>query len=55
MPTVLRVKGFRFFFYSNEGMEPLHTHVAKGGGAAKYLAQGTGVRFDPRVFASRAM
>jgi hypothetical protein len=24
MPTVLRVSGFRFFFYSLEGSEPPH-------------------------------
>lgn len=27
MPTVLRVGGYRFFFFSNEGREPLHIHV----------------------------
>lgn len=27
MPTVLRLKGFRFFFFSNEGNEPRHIHV----------------------------
>ena len=30
MPTVLLQKGFRFFFYSNEGTEPLHIHVMNG-------------------------
>jgi len=30
MPTALRVSGFRFFFYSNEGNEPMHIHVEKG-------------------------
>ena len=29
MPTVLRSQGFRFFFYSNEGNEPMHIHVTK--------------------------
>ncbi len=33
MPTVLRVDGYRFFFYSNEGNEPPHIHVQK---AEKY-------------------
>ena len=28
MPTVLRVKGYRFFFFSLEGTEPPHIHVA---------------------------
>jgi hypothetical protein len=29
MPTILRIRGFRFFFYSNEGSprEPAHIHV----------------------------
>jgi hypothetical protein len=30
MPTVLKIDGFRFFFYSNEGNEPKHIHVKKG-------------------------
>ena len=34
-PTILREKGFRFFFYSNEGLEPPHIHVVKGGNEAK--------------------
>lgn len=36
MPTVLRVKGYRFFFFSLEGREPVHIHVDKGDGYAKY-------------------
>ena len=34
---VFRYKGFRFFFYSNEGnpREPLHVHVRAGGHEAK--------------------
>ncbi|WP_414707529.1 DUF4160 domain-containing protein [Rhodoferax sp. UBA5149] len=27
MPTVLRISGFRFHFYSDERMEPPHIHV----------------------------
>ena len=30
MPTVLMVRGWRVFFYSNEGREPLHVHAQKG-------------------------
>lgn len=29
MPTVLYIKGYRFFFYSQEGYEPIHVHVIK--------------------------
>lgn len=38
MPTVLRWKGYRFFFFSNEGdpSEPLHVHVRKGTRVAKF-------------------
>ena len=37
MPVVLRYKGFRFFFYSNEGSprEPIHVHVCSGNSEAK--------------------
>ena len=35
MPTLLRVEGFRFFFFSNEGQEPPHVHLSKGDGVAK--------------------
>lgn len=31
MPTVLRVDGFRFFFFSDEHL-PMHIHVEKGDG-----------------------
>ena len=36
MPTVLRIMGFRFFFYSEEGNEPPHIHVEKGDARGKY-------------------
>jgi hypothetical protein len=29
MPTVLRVNGYQFYFYAEEGNEPPHIHVAK--------------------------
>ena len=35
MPTVLRKKGYRFFFYSNEHL-PIHIHVEKDNKTAKY-------------------
>ena len=35
MPTILIKKGFRFFFYTNEGNEPPHIHVIGKGGEAK--------------------
>lgn len=39
MPTVLRVDGHRFFFYSNEGKEPPHIHVQKAEKYAKFWLQ----------------
>jgi hypothetical protein len=50
MPTVLRIEGYRFFFYSLEGLEPPHIHVERGDEVAKYwlnpvsLAQSRGCR-----------
>lgn len=44
MPEVFRWRGFRFFFYSNEGSprEPCHVHVEHADGEAK-------VRHDPEI------
>ena len=38
MPTLFRLNGYRFFFYSNEGdpREPVHVHVMRDGGEAKF-------------------
>lgn len=36
MPTIMRVKGYRFFFFSNEGLEPPHVHVEAAGKYAKF-------------------
>lgn len=38
MPVIFRYKGYRFFFYSNEGdpLEPVHIHVRKGENTAKF-------------------
>lgn len=35
MPTVLRIKGYRFFFFSLEGNEPPHIHIEHGDKVAK--------------------
>ena len=35
MPTVLRVKGYRFFFFTLEGKEPPHIHVEQAERYAK--------------------
>lgn len=36
MPAVLRVKGYRFFFFSLEGNEPPHIHVEQAERFAKF-------------------
>jgi hypothetical protein len=36
MPTILRVHGYRFFFFSNEGKEKPHIHVESGDNYAKF-------------------
>ena len=46
VPAIFQHKGYRFFFYSNEGepREPLHVHVRKGEAEAKFwLAPSPGV------------
>ena len=36
MPTILLVQGWRLFFYSNEGNEPLHIHARKADAECKF-------------------
>ena len=36
MPTILRVAGYRFFFFSNERQEPAHIHVEQAARYAKF-------------------
>ncbi len=36
MPTILRIQGFRFYFFSLDSGEPPHIHVAHGDKLAKY-------------------
>ncbi len=50
MPTVLKIKGYRFFFFSAEGQEPPHIHIESAEKYAKFwlnpvsLAQSWGFR-----------
>ncbi len=37
MPTVLFKNGWRFFFFANEGNEPIHIHVMKAEKSCKYF------------------
>jgi hypothetical protein len=36
MPTVLRIRGYRFFFFSLDWREPIHIHVEQGDRYAKF-------------------
>jgi len=36
MPVVLRVSGYKFWFYEADLVEPPHVHVGKGGSEAKF-------------------
>jgi Domain of unknown function (DUF4160) len=36
MPALLRIRDYRFFFYSLEDREPPHIHVAHAGRYAKF-------------------
>jgi hypothetical protein len=40
MPTVLRIDGFRIYFYSHEPNEPPHIHLDRGGASAKVWLDG---------------
>ena len=39
MPTILRIRGYRFFFFSLEGNEPAHIHVERDNAIAKFWLQ----------------
>jgi len=43
MPTLLRVRGLRFFFFSMESMEPAHVHVAHAEQHAKFWLDPVGL------------
>ncbi len=45
MPEVFRKFGFVFFFYANEGHEPMHIHVRKAGGFAKFWIEPVELEF----------
>jgi len=56
VPTVLRVSGYRLYFYSHEPNEPPHVHVDKAGASVKVwlepvAAIARNVGFAPRELA----
>ena len=36
VPTILTVRGWRIFFYSDEGQEPMHVHCRKAEAECKF-------------------
>lgn len=46
MPTIFRWKGFRFHFFSNEGMEPPHVHVRRGEDSCKFWLRPVGLGYN---------
>ncbi|MDA8327403.1 MAG: DUF4160 domain-containing protein [Betaproteobacteria bacterium] len=57
MPVIFRYKGFRFFFYSNEGSprEPVHVHVRGAGGEAKFWLNPTVYLGDSNGFDAQTL
>lgn len=55
--THFRYKGFRFFFYSNEGSprEPVHVHARGGEGEAKFWLHPTVHLADSNGFDARTL
>ncbi|WP_454746612.1 DUF4160 domain-containing protein [Ciceribacter selenitireducens] len=55
MPVVLRIDGYIFFFYSNEGdpREPIHVHVRRSGSEAKIWLEPTIGVAESKGFNSR--
>ncbi|MFQ5805215.1 MAG: DUF4160 domain-containing protein [Phycisphaerae bacterium] len=54
MPTVLRTRGYRFFFFSSDWREPAHVHVEKGDSYAKFWLEPVALA-RPRGFLSHEL
>ena len=52
MPTVLRWRGYRFFWYSWDGVEPPHVHIWKDGKECKIWLSDTSIAFNRGYSAS---
>ena len=54
MPTILRIDGYRFFFYSSEGdpREPPHVHVTSNDKVAKFWLNPVELASSKRIRAS---
>jgi len=57
MPVVFVVRGYRFFFFSNEGdpREPIHIHVRKDSNLAKFWLEPDVNLADSYAFSAREL
>ncbi len=46
MPTILRWKGYRFHFYSDEGHEPPHVHIRHAEDRTKFWLRPVALAFN---------
>ena len=53
MPTLGRIGPYRFFFYSNERVEPPHVHAQQGAEDRQILAKSGSLGFDWPLFGFR--
>jgi hypothetical protein len=53
MLTILRWKGYRFFWYVSDGTEPPHVHVAKDGRECKIWLRELSVAFNQGLSSPR--
>jgi len=49
LPTILRSGPYRFFFYSNEGVEPAHVHIQRERSVAKFWLKPVSLASATRV------
>jgi hypothetical protein len=54
MPTFLRISGYRFSFFAEEGNEPPHVHIQKAEGKAKFWLEPVALVYD-RGFTPRQL
>jgi hypothetical protein len=43
VPTILFIRGYRFYFFAEEGNEPPHVHIEKGAGSIKVWLDDTSI------------
>lgn len=46
MPEAFRREGYVCFFYANEGQEPMHVHIRRAGGYAKFWVEPVALEYS---------